>query len=300
MKHLNLFFALLLSTTLFASTEEGNGRINYIIKPDFLSVGLAAEFISRGYPLGQEQLLPEIVTPGIDNIGELFEAKSKEYTAQTETTVKLANSELMISEESTSGESSITQELYQLNLTKYFSCIEEVAPVFFKAFSIQKQVYLDESEKLELLKGLNTKLDHDRGLMGRNSLEGHICGKYLGKLGFFKLQDIQLYKYLSVMASLEDTEKIKVLAAVIATQHPDTPMVDKLTFLKLLNYQMARIHFKKLQGLDLNEIKGQYHTILTEVAYTQEKEGVHITHTPLNQWPQIEIAFNWALGQLAL
>jgi hypothetical protein len=295
------FFVLFIASHLAIAEENvGNGRITYVVKPDYISVNLAAEYIYRGYPLAPEHLSVELFYENISNIGELFQAKAAEYASQTKTTHDLSKNELheLKTDDSILSPATVTTPVHTLQLTKYFSCLEESAPLFSKYFNLLKQDYIKGDERDVLIQNIKLRLDDERALLGRSSIDGHLCGKYLGYLSFSRMPDLLLNKYLLVMKDLPQDEKINVLAAFIATFHPDSPMTDKLIFLKLVEHQMAKIYFQKKIAFDLADLKQDYLALLKESIKNTESQGVSIHQIPLNNWKEIKIAFDWSWGEL--
>lgn len=278
--------------------ETGNGRISYVVKPDYLSVSLASQYIYRGLPLAQEQMVAEIVSESISNIGELFKSKSVEYSEQENTTLKLIHDELKVRKGSESSVP-VNQDpiIFKLDIERYRLCLNESSPEFFKAFSVSK-LDMQGIEKEELLQNLNLKLNEDRAISGKSSLEGHLCGKYLGKWSFKELPPVLLYKYLTVMNKLNPTEQKKVLAAMISIFHSESQLNDKMVFLKISEHQLAKIHFYRLSAFDINDMRASYFKLLEEFVQVKNDQSVRITQIPVNNWEEIELSYNQVLEQL--
>ena len=296
-----LFFVLFIASHLAIAEESvGNGRITYVVKPDYISVDLAAEYIYRGYPLAPELRSEELPIENISNIGELFQAKSAEYASQTKTTLELTKNERheLKTDDTILSPVPVITPSHTLQLNKYFSCLEESAPLFSKYFNLLKQDYIKGDERDDLIQNIKLRLDDERALLGRSSVDGHLCGKYLGNLSFAEMPDLLLNKYLLVIKAISQDERVNVLAALIATFHPDSPMTDKLIFLKLVEHQMAKIYFQKKTAFDLADLKQDYLALLKEATKNTESQGVSIHQIPLNNWKEIRIAFDWSLEQL--
>lgn len=298
-----LFFVFFVSAhVVLASEEVGNGRINYVVKSDYISVNLAAEYIYRGYPLAPEYLNVEIVSDDVSNIGELFQAKKTEYDIQAQTTLDLANNELneLKADDSTNPTVPAIIPSYSLQLNKYFACLDESTPLFTKYLSLKKQDYIEGNERDVLVQNIRLRLDDERALLGRSSVDGHLCGKYLGNLSFSELPDVLLYKFLLVMKALSQSEKLNLLSALVATFHPDSPITDKLIVLKLVEHQMAKVYFQKRSRFDLADLEQDYLVLLKEATKTIDNNGVTIHQTPNNNWKEIKGAVDWSMGQLLI
>lgn len=292
-----LFF--ILSLPAFASGPETNGRIIYIVKPDSLSLNLAAEYIYRGLPLAPEQLSAEVVSDDIKNIGDLLKAKTSEHHDQTRNTIFLTRKEL-----ARPGATHLLPEvevkkpsLNKLNLSGYFNCLKESTPLFKRLLSLKEQGYIEGPEQKELIENIKLRLNQERGLLGLSSLEGTICGMYLGELAFTDLPELLTYKFLIVMETLDDKQKKELLSSLISVFHPDSPLEDKLIFLKLVEFQMSKVYFKKSQ-FDLMDMGSDYLALLSDATQNNETSTVTIRQMPINNWEKILKAHSWAMGHL--
>lgn len=285
-----------------ALAQDSNGRIKYVVKPEFVSVNLAAEYITRGLILAPETLMPETELKNILNIGDVFKEKAKEYAEQDETTVNLAKDVFKESKSdiTVAAPSSTSKTKLPVKLESYFSCLAESTPIFKRMFSLQKQEYLQGDETEELIESISIRLDHDRGLLGQISVDGALCGRYLGTVAFPKVSDLFELKYLTVMGALNVEEKSSVLAALVAIFHPDSPVEDKLMLKKLVEYQLGKIHFEKRNVFSLAEISSDYETLLKEAAVVTQNNGVTVRGTAINNWSNFEKGISWAREKLAL
>lgn len=295
-----LLILALLYVNSFA--QDSNGRINYAVKPEYVSVNLAAEYISRGLVLAPEILLPEAELKDVVHIGDLFKVKAVQYADQDKLTIKLAKDVFKKSESSNAPAipPSTPKVLLPIKLDSYFSCLVQSAPLFKKIFSLKNQEYLQGEEAEELIESINIRLDHDRGLLGQSSIEGALCGRFLGVVAFPKINDLFELKYLSVMEALHREQKSLVLATMVAIFHPDSPVQDKLMLKKLTEYQFGKMYFSKSNAFSLLEVKFDYDSLLREAEVVNEKNGVTIRGSAIDNWSKFEEGINWARKKISL
>ena len=294
-----LLAILLLFVQVHASEIEGNGRISYVVKPEMLSIHLSSQFITRGFPLAPEMLLP-VQHEKASDLGDMFKSLGESYQQNIKQTLK--STRVSLEELNVDGTSDLPiahkTEPIKKDIVKYFSCIESQTLYFEKYFALSRQDYLKGISKDEVIENLKIKLDHERGSLGQRSQEGHLCGMYLGDSGFTELSDSLLYKYLTTLKILNTNQKLQLLAGLIATFHPESPVKDKLVLIDIIQYNMAKIVFQGINHFEFSDLESIYKDLLDENRSVESKDSVVIHQVPINNWQNIQQGLDWALTEL--
>ncbi len=232
------FGFLLISINVFAEDKDGN-KFYQVLASD-VKPGYSALVVSKGFSIGKTytviptsdkelsehpelrevlRYLTQFEVKKDEKIEENVQISHKEFHADFENhPIKTSNSSLF--------ENSLEAPLPEFHLEDYIHCTYRALPLLKQWMKAE----IDKNEQIKLL--VSQEIDKERGDGKKSaSVLGAVCGKFLGKAGFQRLEPKEEIKLTSVFSlvslspKFDEEEKKQLLRTLICLYHPNSPVL---------------------------------------------------------------------------
>ncbi len=237
-------------------------KFKYAIKSSSLIPGYTLNQIKSGLTLGYYPCSSECSTSAPNNLppaNSVFDLISS-TTSQSKKVIQSLKGEVkkVLAEsskepgEEVDGDDQETEfpKVFPYDLGKFISCADRSLPLLKRLYHFELSGTQDGIDSMDLL------LANDRGNGNEVVSSGVVCGKYLGKKGFFKPNLVEEIKFLEAIKGRSDQEVEQILKVAFITYDLSTPLEIKNTWSEVLKRTLIYAYFKKDEPLpSISEIE---------------------------------------------